>query len=219
MNVLLIDDHALFRSGMRFLLSDLDRALHYLEAGDCAEAMAHVGEPIDLILLDLSMPGVSGGDAIDEIRAAFEAAALVVVSSEEDPRLVRRAIEAGASGYIPKTSSHAVLLGALRLVLAGGVYLPPHVLRERDFAAPVPTVAQGGPAAPPRVEGLSERQSEVLRRAVLGKSNKVIARELDVSESTVKAHLSASFRALGVANRTEAVYVVARLGLTAPATR
>jgi len=219
MNVLLIDDHTLFRSGMKFLLADLDASVRFLEAGDCAEAMAYRDEPIDLILLDLSMPGVSGEAAIREVRAAFEQPTLVVVSSELDPRLVRSAVDAGACGFIPKTSTHAILLGALRLIFAGGVYLPPHVLRERDFPAPAPGVEPASDVVPPRIEGLSQRQTEVLLRAVLGKSNKVIARELDVSEGTVKAHLSTSFRALGVANRTEAVYAAARMGLTATPVR
>jgi DNA-binding NarL/FixJ family response regulator len=214
MDVLLIDDHTLFRSGMKFLLADLDASVRFLEAGDCAEALAHRNAPIDLILLDLTMPGASGEAAIREIRQAFEQPTLVVVSSELAPQLVRAAIDAGASGFIPKTSTHAVLMGALRLILAGGVYLPPHVLRDRDFPTPSPVAEPASPAAPPRIEGLSQRQTEVLLRAVLGKSNKLIARELDVSEGTVKAHLSAAFRALGVGNRTEAVYVAARMGLT-----
>lgn len=216
MNVLLIDDHALFRSGMRYLLADLDRELHFLEAGSVAEALALADRPVDLVLLDLVMPDASGDGAIADVRAAFDRATLVVISSEEDPRLVRRAIELGASGFVPKTSSPRILPHALRLVLAGGVYLPPHVLRERDFASPPPLaatpVAGGGP---PRIEGLSERQTETLLRAVLGRSNKSIAREMDVSEGTVKAHLTVAYRVLGVTNRTEAVYAVARLGLSA----
>lgn len=212
MNVLLIDDHALFRSGMRYLLADLDRELHFLEAGTVVEALAFAGQPVDLVLLDLVMPDASGERAIVEVRAAFEQATLVVVSSEEEPWLVRRAIELGASGFVPKTSSPRILPHALRLVLAGGVYLPPHVLRERDFAAPPPPLAEG--AAPPRIEGLSERQTETLLKAVLGRSNKSIAREMEVSEGTVKAHLTVAYRVLGVGNRTEAVYAVARLGLS-----
>jgi DNA-binding NarL/FixJ family response regulator len=131
-----------------------------------------------------------------------------VLSGEEDPRQVRRAIDAGAAGFIPKSSTPEVLLSALRLVLADGVYLPAVALKG---------IAAGGTEAPVSADrigdSLSERQIDVLRKAVQGKANKVIARELSISEGTVKAHLSAAFRALGVHNRTEAVYAAARSGL------
>lgn len=215
MNVLLIDDHALFRSGMRYLLAELDRAIDVLEAGSVAQARAYVGRPVDLVLLDLQMPDASGDSAIGEIRAAFEQATLVVVSGEDAPALVRRAIELGASGFVPKSSSPTLLPHVLRLVLAGGVYLPPHVLRDRALAA-----APAGGATVPRLDGLSERQTEVLMHVLRGRSNKVIAREMAVSESTVKAHLTVAYRVLGVGNRTEAVYAAARMGLNqTPPTR
>ena len=225
MHVLLIDDHALFRRGLRLMLADLDPDIRFTEAGDCAAAAAlHDLQP-DLVLLDLHMPGSRGLDALMFARSTFESAPLVVLSGEEEPPLIRRAIETGAAGFVPKSSTPEVLQSALRLILAGGVYLPPHALRGLSSAEALPagdampppaSAGAASPASPaPPAVRFSERQHEVLQRAIQGKSNKLIARELHVSEGTVKAHLSASFRALGVANRTEAVYAAARLGLTA----
>lgn len=207
MRILIIDDHALFRQGLKFLLRDLDAELQVAEAEGCAQALALAGEPFNVVLLDLHMPGTAGLEALDAVRQAFEASRIVVLSGEEDPRQVRRAIDAGAAGFIPKSSTPEVLLSALRLVLADGVYLPAVALKGIAGGAEAPVSAD-------RIgESLSERQIDVLKKAVQGKANKVIARELSISEGTVKAHLSAAFRALGVHNRTEAVYAAARSGL------
>lgn len=207
MRILIIDDHALFRQGLRFLLRDLDADLEIAEAADCNQALAMAGEPFHVVLLDLHMPGVAGIDALDAVHGAFEASRIVVLSGEEDPRQVRRAIDAGAAGFIPKSSTPEVLLSALRLVLADGIYLPAVALKGLGNG-------EGEAISSDRLgDTLSERQVDVLRKAVQGKANKVIARELGISEGTVKAHLSAAFRALGVHNRTEAVYAAARSGL------
>lgn len=206
MNVLLIDDHALFREGLKFLLRSLDAELQVDEAGDCAKALEHAAKrSYDLALLDLKMPGVAGLDALAALRDAIPAAPLVVLSGEDNPGVVRAAIERGAMGFIPKSSTPEVLIQALRLVLARGVYLPPAVLD----AAAEPATAGSDTA----LRGLTPRQMDVLRCVIQGKSNKVIARELDVSEGTVKAHLSSVLRALGARSRTEAVYAAAKLGL------
>jgi DNA-binding NarL/FixJ family response regulator len=212
MNVLLIDDHALFREGLKFLLRSLDAALEVDEAGDCAKALEHAASRnYDLVLLDLKMPGVAGLDALAALRDAIPAAPLVVLSGEDNPGVVRAAIERGAMGFIPKSSTPEVLIQALRLVLARGVYLPPAVL---DAARAPASVAPHGSAMEDMVlPGLTPRQMDVLRCVIQGKSNKVIARELDVSEGTVKAHLSSVLRALDASNRTEAVYAAAKLGL------
>jgi DNA-binding NarL/FixJ family response regulator len=210
LRILVVDDHALFRQGLKLLLRELDDSMQVSEAADCAQAEAMRAEPFDLILVDLHMPGITGLQALEAMRGAFEASRIVVLSGEEDPRLVRAAIDAGAAGFIPKASTPEVLLGAMRLILADGVYLPPVALRGLDE----PEAPQAGGAAGDRLgEALSGRQLDVLRKAVQGKANKVIARELGISEGTVKAHLSAAFRALGVHNRTEAVYAAARSGL------
>lgn len=207
MNVLMVDDHGLFRSGLRFLLADLDANITFFEADNCRAALNFRDTEFALILLDLQMPGDDPRvGALEVIRSAFENAPIVVISSEEQPRVIRGAIEGGAAGFIPKTSSPKILFSALQLVLAGGTYLPTHVLR--DPAATSPTTESLAVLGSGSLNG---RVLEVLQRAILGKSNKVIARELQVSEGTVKAHLSTAFRILGVNNRTEAVYAAASL--------
>lgn len=214
MRALLIDDHHLFRQGLKFLLADLDPGIQFCEADSCAHALQFArGASIDLVLVDLHMPGVKGLDALSAVRAAFETSAVVVLSSEDDPSAIRRSIELGACGFVPKASTPQVLIAALRLVLAGGTYLPPHVLRDCTPTAPGAALHAAGADPVRRPEGLSERQLEVLLKAVQGKANKVIAREMQLSEGTVKAHLSAAFRALGVQNRTEAVFAAAKVGL------
>lgn len=214
MRVLLVDDHHLFRQGLKFILEDLDETIQFTETGTCEQALEL--EPaghIDLILLDFRLPGIEGLEALREIRKCFESAPVVVLSGEDNPRIIRETIDHGAAGFIPKSSTPEVLIAALRLILADGIYLPPHALHEAPASAK-PVVSSEAPAPPG--DQLSGRQREVLLRVVQGKPNKVVARELDISEGTVKAHLSAAFRVLGVRNRTEAVYVAARLGLSAP---
>lgn len=211
MLVLLVDDHALFRSGMRLLLSDLDETVDFVEAAS-VEEVPPAGRRPELVLLDLNLRGASGLCAFARIRALLPESTVVALSGEEDPALIREVIEGGASGFIPKASTPEVLIGALRLVLAGGVYLPPAVL-ERRAGVPATAVSAGT-----SLDVLTARQLDALMLAVRGRSNKQIARELGLSEGTVKQHLSAAFRVLGVSNRTEAVYATAELRL-APATR
>jgi DNA-binding NarL/FixJ family response regulator len=210
LHALLIDDHALFRQGLKFLLSDLDQGINFLEADSCEAALALPREnKVDLVLLDMGLPGLKGIDALHAIRQSYESSIVVVLSSEDSPASIRRVIEHGAAGFIPKSSTPPVFIAALRLILAGGTYLPAHALHTEPEQ--VPCVAE---ARRPLIHGLSERQVEVLLKAIQGKANKVIAKEMDLAEGTIKAHLSAAFRALGVQNRTEAVFAAARLGLT-----
>jgi DNA-binding NarL/FixJ family response regulator len=209
-HILLVDDHVLFREGLKFLLRSLDAAVELDEAGDRAQALERAAaRAYDLILLDLKMPGVAGMDVLRAMREAVPETPLVVLSGEEDPHVVRAAIELGAMGFIPKSSTPEVLIQALRLVLAHGVYLPPAVLDQR-VATPAPRPDPRGAA---KLPGITDRQMDVLRCVIQGKPNKVIARELDISEGTVKAHLSSVMQALGVHNRTEAVFAAAKLGL------
>jgi DNA-binding NarL/FixJ family response regulator len=208
MRVLLIDDHAMFRQGMKLLLSDLDERLQFFEAGTIADALNSLQKNgADLILLDLNMPDGDGLSALREIRASFSAVPLAVVSGDDDPARIRELVDEGAAGYIPKSSSSEILVAALRLVLSGGVYLPPKAL---DFvAAPSLSIAE----ARSRAQSLTSRQTAVLLKAIRGIPNKAIAQEMHIAEGTVKAHLSVAFRILGVHNRTEAVFAAAQLGL------
>jgi DNA-binding NarL/FixJ family response regulator len=208
MKILLVDDHHLLREGMRLLLRSFDSDLEVDDAANCAQALELVAErSFDLILLDLKMPGLNGLDALAALRNAAAHMPIVVVSGEADPRVIRAAIDGGAMGFVPKSSSPGVMIQALRLVLAHGVYLPPQAL-EPAYAAPASTAPRET-----KLAGLTPRQMDVLRCVIRGKPNKVIAGELALSEGTVKAHLSAVFHALGVHNRTEAVYAAATMGL------
>lgn len=212
LNILLVDDHVLFRAGMRYLLRRLDTSLKLDEANSCADALALLAaRSYDLLLLDLGMPMLGGIDALDALRDAAPGTPCVVISGEEDPGVVRAAIEHGAMGFIPKSSTPEVLIHALELVLAHGVYLPRAVL-EAAHATGAHGAGRAG-AEQTTLPGLTARQMEVLRGVLTGKTNKTIAQELQLSDATVKAHLTLTFRALGVGSRTEAIYAAAKLGL------
>ncbi|HWP10373.1 MAG TPA: response regulator transcription factor [Ramlibacter sp.] len=207
MHILIVDDHPLFREGLKTLLMALAPAVRISDAGTVAQAIAvSAADAPDLILLDMNLPGPSRLDALRQVKAAHEAASVVVVSGDEDPALIRRAIDEGAAGYIPKTSDASLTVQALRLVLANGIYLPRAALTA---AAQVQSSAESSkPAGLPEFSG---RQLAVLKCLLQGKANKVIARELDIAEGTVKAHLWAIYQALGVNSRAQAMYRVHEL--------
>jgi len=203
--MLLADDHPLFREGVKPVLHKLDPDLDLIEAIDYPSAFAamHRAGEVDLALIDLHMPGMSGMDGVIRFRAAFPEIPLVVLSASELAEDIHRLLAAGALGYVTKSSPSEVILGALRLVLAGGVYIPPSVLEQHS----------GGDPDPARPGPLTARQVEVLRELAKGQSNKQIAKALAVTEGTVKIHLAAIFRILKVNNRTEAVLVAQKMGL------
>ena len=204
MKVLLIDDHSLFRDALSLLLKTRVPGLEVRHAGSLAEALQVLADDpaLKLALLDLALPDSHGVDAVRRIKTAAEHVTVVVISADERPETVLAAIDAGAASFIAKTARKAVLDDALVTVFDGGVYLPQQTLTD---------VA---PLQPAHDElDLSPRQLEVLRLLVAGKSNKLICRELDLSESTVKTHLLAIFRKLEVESRTQAVIAAARLGL------
>ncbi|HXF47298.1 MAG TPA: response regulator transcription factor [Burkholderiaceae bacterium] len=191
MRLLIVDDHPMTRLGLMALLRGLDTAIEVEEASSlaAAEELAARDAKFDLILLDMNLPDVSGVAALQRIRAAFESAVISAVSANEDPDFIRAVIDAGAAGYIPKTTDGAVTLNALKLMLARGVYLPSQVLGAGPKANVEP---------PLRLTG---RQLEVLQRLLQAKPNKVIARELGLAEGTVRAHVFAVYAALGLGDQ------------------
>jgi len=223
--ILIADDHELFRDGLRLVLDDLDPDLEIVEASTFDEALGRAAEtpPPDLVLMDLVMPGMAWNEGLSALKQAVGAAPLVVLTAAEDRRLVLDAVRLGAAGFIPKTSSGKVMIGALRLVLSGGVYLPPALLEDREVAAlqqalPLQAMAEVPGHGMSRAAAdvpLTPRQREVLALLGQGQSNKEIARALGLSEGTVKLHVTAILKALKVNNRTGAVVAAARLGLAA----
>lgn len=235
MNVLLIDDHPLFREGLALLLQPLVPALVVWQAGSCEEGLEllEARGGADLVLIDMALPRMQGLQGIQALRARWPATTVVALSSSDDRGTVLQCIEAGAMGFIPKSSSPEVLIPALRLILARGIYLPPAAFVDvpaPPAAALAATVAPAAsaPAAPamppaaaaapatgctPQALALSPRQSEVLYLILQGKPAKLIERELGLSASSVKAHTSAVLRALNVTTRTQAVVAAGRLGL------
>ncbi len=207
MNVMLVDDHALFRDGVALMLQVIAAEVVVIHAKSCEQAMERLDEGAApaLILLDLGLPGAGGLDARWRLRDRVDNAAIVVLSGSDDHLLAHACIDAGAMGFIHKGSDSRSMIAALRQVLAGAVVLPVlPVLAEGEATLAGPNPLHGA---------LTPRQREVLARLIKGKPNKAIARELGINDSTVKSHVTAVLLALGVNNRTEAVYAVRKLGL------
>jgi len=204
MHILIVDDHPLFIKGIQALIGELHPAVETTGAHTIAAALEIATRvDVDLVMLDLKLPGTKDLEALVQMRAALPAIPIVVVSGNDDPHYVWRAIDLGAAGYIPKDTEQPLMVHALQVVLARGVYLPPHALRH-DVAATSATTL-GGIASRPATPALSERQIAVLQGLLQGKSNKVIARDLNIAEGTVKAHLWSIYQSLGVSSRLQAM--------------
>jgi len=215
--ILVVDDHPLILEALQHVLQQLDGEVEVL-AAQCAQSGRElVAENADasLLLLDLQLPGAVGMSLLTELRQSFPTVPVVVLSGSDRREDVLQAIDLGAMGFIPKSASNRVMLQALRLILSGGVYLPPEVFTSRDLTAPgTPQQRERSTSAVrPRDFGLTERQSQVFALVLQGKSNKVICRELGLAEGTVKIHVAAILRALNVNSRTQAVIEASRLGL------
>lgn len=207
MKILLADDHPLMREGVRQVLAQLEPPLDIVDAQDYPSLFAQTAAhpDLDLALVDLNMPGFVGMQGITQFRNRFPDIPLVVLSASESPHDIRSALEAGALGYIPKAASTAVMLAALRQVLAGDLYVPSclgdsglHSVAPADFVAL-------------QHSGLTARQLDVARLLAQGCANKAIGGMLAMTENTVKVHIAAIFRAFNVTNRTEAVLEIRRL--------
>lgn len=201
MKILIVDDHALFRAGLRMLLAAIGRNICCLEAADINEALSLIAQHPDLTLclLDLSLKNENGFDAIHKIKTSAPTVAVVVVSGADDSATIRNCIDAGAMSFIPKSVPPEVLTKALQHVLEGSVYLPEQIV----------SVMEEMPERAP----LSPRQMQVLQCLSRGLPTKLIARELELSEHTIKEYIALIFQALGARNRTEAVIKASRLRL------
>ena len=232
MNVLVVDDHPLILAALQTVIRGLGDDVTVTAVQSAAGARATLagpqGDAFDLVLLDLSLGDADGFDVLSEFRQAYPALPVVVVSASERASDVIRSIDLGAMGFVPKRASNAQLFEALRLVMSGGLYIPPSMLGLERAPQPdgdtVPAVMRMGqdPLARPRPDphqalhsiesiGLTPRQSEVLGLLLQGLPNKLIARKLNLSVETVKDHVAAVLRALGVSNRTQAVLAVSQM--------
>lgn len=204
MKILLADDHALFREGIKLVLKRLGPDITIVDASDYHELMdlATVNADADLVLVDLDMPGAEPFSALKGLLTRVPTLPVIVLTASESPEHMRKVMDIGVMGFIPKRETSDVMLSAIKLVLAGGVYIPKLMMKlnqsnQREID----------------VDALTPRQLDVLRCLVIGKSNKQIGQELGLTEATVKVHVSAIFRALAVNNRTQAARAAEDLGL------
>jgi two-component system, NarL family, nitrate/nitrite response regulator NarL len=203
--VLLVDDHQLFRTGMRMIVQSFAGMGRVLEAGSVMQARALAHEPVDVIFLDVQMPGLSGLEGLSVLQNSFTNAKIIFLSASTTAQAVQETAAQGASGYLPKSASAEDIEEALRKVLSGGTSFaaPP-------ASSPAPVASGKGTAAT-----LSVRQKEVLALLAQGLPNKVIARQLNLSENTVRIHAGAVFAYFGVNSRTAAVLAAQQAGMVA----
>ncbi len=201
LKTLIADDHPLIREGIQNVVQHIDAEHIIFLAADFPEAQEIMRQhaDIDLIILDLCMPGMHGMSSLLELRQKKPSTPVVVISASDNIDDIRNSINSGANGYIHKSSSNDVMLNALRLILSGGLYLPPQWTQQKE-SEDMDTI-------------LTPRQKEVINLLAFGKANKEIAREFSISDKTVKAHLSEIFKRLNADNRTQAVYHAKKLGL------
>jgi DNA-binding NarL/FixJ family response regulator len=236
MRVLIVDDHTLFCQSLKFLLEDLQPGMACETASTLAGALSRTG-PFDLILLDHNFPKEArSSNGLERMRQAHKDATIIMVSGEDDPQRVHQFIAQGAAGFVPKAVDVETLLYALRTIVRGGIYVPTFALHhvpqeipsnpyntmdfsgvETDFLDSTITAEEAAFEAEngtdPALCALTKRQIDCLLMAAQGKSNRTIATALSLKESTVKTHVKAAFRILGVSTRAEAVFKAAALGL------
>lgn len=204
---IIADDHPLFRGAMRQALSGIEAETTIVEAGDLdtARKQAGLNSDADLILLDLTMPGVSGLSGLIAFRAEFPSLPVVVVSATDDPTTIRRALELGASGFISKSASIDQIREGIAAVLEGGIWTPSDIDLGSEHDPEIGKLIA-------RIQTLTPQQGRVLGMLAEGLLNKQIAYELSVSEATIKAHVSAVLQKLGVDSRTQAVIQLSKIG-------
>jgi DNA-binding NarL/FixJ family response regulator len=223
MNVLLIDDHPLILAALRTLVQDLGECVDVVTANTARQARESLAAnpEFDIALLDLQLGDDDGFELLVELRSTCPALPIVVVAASEHRDDVMRAIDLGAMGFVPKCSANALLMDALRMVMSGGIYLPPSVMRSpsqprsraHGEARNTWEGALDGERAAATLEtlALTPRQKQVLALLLRGQSNKLIARALNLSVETIKDHVAAVLRTLKVSSRTQAVLAVSRM--------
>lgn len=217
MKILIADDHALVRCGLIDALVGLEPQCLGIEAADAAQVLAQVAATpdLDLVVLDLFMPGAEGFDLLRQVCAALPTVPVVILSASEAVADMQEAFTCGAAGFIPKSTSRELMIAALQVVLNGGRYVPPDLVPGRS--APAPTAADtvtDSALTDTQRTNLTNRQQDVLRLLGRGWSNKQIARELGLTENTVKVHVARLLRQLDAANRTDAVMRAQARGFT-----
>jgi DNA-binding NarL/FixJ family response regulator len=202
--LLIVDDHPLFRDGLAALLRQAGTDVQVTQAASAEDALNLTDEQIfDAVFMDLMMPGMCGEPAIREFARRHPDLPVIVLSSSENPGDVRRVINAGASGYIPKSATAQTVVSALHLVLSGNIYVPPLLVSAAARAADQ-EVRDGTRS----LAQLTDRQVDVLRYLRDGLTNKEISANLGIAEKTVKVHIAAIFKTLNVVNRTQAAKVL-----------
>jgi DNA-binding NarL/FixJ family response regulator len=203
---LIVDDHPLFREALKGAISSGVEDTDIFQAGslDAARALLDRDDDVDLIMLDLRMPGVQGLSGLIYLRAQYPNVPVVIVTAADDGGLIRNALDLGAAGFIPKTSGPATIVAAVNSVLGGAVWVP------HDHDA-VPPASRESDDTARRIATLTAQQIRVLMMLREGLLNKQIAYELDISEATIKAHVSAILQKLGVSSRTQAVIAAGRI--------
>lgn len=208
MKILLIDDHSLFRDGLELILKHLDDSVQLLNCCSYETAIPLIEDnpDLDIILLDLGLPGLSDIDALSALRETLPSTPVVVLSSNDHSEKIQQALNHGAQGYIPKSSRANLLIHALKLVLSGNIYIPPEVLaRQRPHTYDRASTHNA-------LIPLTSRQTDVLNKLVKGYSNKEIGKSLNMAESTVRVHIAAILKSLEANNRTQAVHVAIEKG-------
>ena len=209
MKVLIADEQSLFRDGLTLRLKEINQNIDILQSSSLTETLQILSaEPnTDILILDIDLVGFSAEETIKNIQNLSSSVKIIAISSSEDALNIKNILSLGVKGYIPKRSDSNILSGALKLILDGGTYIPPAMLKTDSTSKPTP------PTLPPLKKNLTNRQSQVLDLIAQGKSNKQIAYDMGVSEATVKLHINALLRSLKVNNRTQAVITAQKMGL------
>lgn len=219
MKILIADDHELFLKGLEIILHDFNPEAELVKAKNYSEMLNIVNNDscFDLILTDLAMPGGIWLEVLKEIHNKLPETPIIILSAVFEKEIVQKTLDLGASGYIPKTSSNAVIISAVNLVLSGAVYIPAELLKETSGASfreleKIDVLSENNDLKE-KIKILSPRQLDVLKLIAAGKSNKQIAFDLGLTEGTVKLHVTAILKILNVYNRTGAVAQANTLGI------